>query len=78
MKMVYWTKACVVFHFEAGTQVFMNNLQCSGEEHRLQDCSYNNGTDSRTGDWGVSCNNGEIGMATATVHVTVRTLPSPS
>ena len=56
----------------------MNNLQCSGEEHRLQDCSYNNGTDSRTGDWGVSCNNGEIGMATATVHVTVRTLPSPS
>ena len=46
----------------------MNNLQCSGEEHRLQDCSYSNGTDASTGDWGVSCNNGKIGMATVRVQ----------
>ena len=37
----------------------MNNLHCSGTEHKLLDCDYSNSAKSHKEDWSISCKNGK-------------------
>ena len=40
--------------------IHLNNLQCSGREHRLISCRHSSNTYHHNQDWSVTCNNGRI------------------
>ena len=56
--------------------ISMYQLECTGGEHRLTDCSYihNKNLITHTNDWSITCKNGKIVEISVASNKTLRTL----
>ena len=50
---------CARFGYGSGA-IHMNDLSCSGTEHKLLECGYSSGTNNHRRDWSISCKDGQI------------------